>query len=116
MGEDMFKLVDAKVKSAMTRELNTGVHAVKVMIPTGKKRKGVDDSALDEEGAEEALGDGKQEAEQDEKSDDEVGGSLIKMKKAKAKAKGRAGGESVASGDSSQVPQAKGRAKGKAKA
>eukprot|EP00913_Durusdinium_trenchii_P030469 g28540.t1 len=30
----MFKQVDAKVKSALTRELNTGKHAVKVVLPS----------------------------------------------------------------------------------
>lgn len=94
-GADRFKEVDAKVKAAMTREFNTGGHAVKVVIPTaGKKRKS---SAMEENPDE--IGDDtekdKVKAEpEDEKdgSDDEAGtSSLIKIRKnAKAKAKPKA--------------------------
>merc|ERR1712187_1091755 len=38
--EDEFKLVDPKIKAALTRELNQGVHAMRVVLPAAKKRKG----------------------------------------------------------------------------
>merc|ERR1712176_1444967 len=81
--EDLFKVVDPKVKAAMTREFNSGCHAVKVMLPKSNKRKagsaaldtpdGLDDG---EDGAEDAGA----TAEQDEDDDDDAGGSMVKVK------------------------------------
>eukprot|EP00931_Biecheleriopsis_adriatica_P089853 TRINITY_DN63928_c0_g1_i1.p1 TRINITY_DN63928_c0_g1~~TRINITY_DN63928_c0_g1_i1.p1 ORF type:complete len:775 (-),score=197.00 TRINITY_DN63928_c0_g1_i1:108-2186(-) len=112
-GDDLFKAVDPKVKAAMTREFNTGGHAIKVVIPSGgKKRKA---SAAEENPDE--LGDDvekdkvKEEPEEDEEKDDDEGAtsSLIKIKgAAKAKAKAKAKAEAKA--------KAKGEAKSKAKA
>merc|ERR1712139_420368 len=39
--DDSFKLVDSKVKAAMTRELNSGHHAPRVVLPAAKKKRGV---------------------------------------------------------------------------
>jgi len=105
--EDLFKLVDPKVKAAMTREFNSGCHAVKVMLPKSNKRKassaaldtpdGLDD---DEDGAEAAGATAEQAADDD---DDEAGGSMVKVKgKAKSKAKGKA--KAKAEGDSRGSP------------
>merc|ERR1719433_46175 len=104
--EDLFKVVDPKVKAAMTREFNSGCHAVKVVLPKGNKRKagsaaldapdGLDD---DEDGAEGAGA----TVEQDEDDDGDAGGSLVKVKgKAKSKAKGKA--KAKAEGDSRSSP------------
>merc|ERR1712217_987355 len=37
--DDLFKIVDPKVKAAMTREFNNGSHAMKVVLPSKGKRK-----------------------------------------------------------------------------
>lgn len=108
--EDLFKTVDSKVKAAMTREFNSGSHAMKVVLPQGKKRKAeaaMPEDMEDDEGA-------APEEEEAEGSDDDAGGSLIKQKKpkAKGKAKAKAGGDGGPEGS----PKAKGKAKGKAKA
>lgn len=115
--EDRFKEVDSKVKAAMTRELNTGGHAVKVVIPSaGKKRKA---SAVEENPDE--VGDDvekdkvKAEAEEEKDGSDDDGAansSLIKIGKgAKAKAKPKAKSKAEIS-----VPKADSKPKSKAKA
>lgn len=122
--EDEFKLVDAKVKSAFTRELNSGNHIAKVALPQSKKRKtgggsgeglNPDDPEAEEEAAAAA------EAEPDEKadSDDELGGMVkVRKPKGKAKAKSKAKGDDDAEGSPSgkAKAKAKGRSKAKAKA
>jgi len=98
-GEDLFKQVDSKVKAAMTRECNSGSHAVKVLIPSTKRRK-VNEGTGQEEGedGEEAPKE-EQDTQEGEESEDDAGASaLIKVKgKAKAKAKAKSRGKSKAS-------------------
>merc|ERR1719446_2027788 len=38
--DDLFKVVDPKVKAAMTREFNSGAHGVKVALPSRKRKAG----------------------------------------------------------------------------
>merc|ERR1719460_3344797 len=38
--DDLFKMVDPKVKAAMTREFNSGAHGVKVALPSKKRKVG----------------------------------------------------------------------------
>jgi replication factor C subunit 1 len=100
--EDKFKLVDSKVKASMTRELNQGNHAAKVVLPSKKRKIGGGDEAADPDGED----DDKVKAmdadeEEDAKSDEDGGGgSLVKAKKgkgaAKAKAKGKSRGKAKA--------------------
>jgi len=111
--EDLFKIVDPKVKAAMTREFNSGCHAVKVMLPKGNKRKagsaamdapdGLDE---DEDGGEGAGA----TAEQAEDDDGDAGGGLVKVKgKPKSKAKGKAKGK--AEGSPAKAKASRGRNK-----
>lgn len=122
-GDDLFKLVDAKVKSALTRELNTGSgHAAKVMIPSKKRKTGTQDfgeDGEDEEGERDVV---KAEAEpkagSDGEDDDGNASSLLKVKKAKAKGKAKAKattGDGSQSQGSTATPKAKARGKAKAK-
>eukprot|EP00931_Biecheleriopsis_adriatica_P086646 TRINITY_DN61268_c0_g1_i1.p1 TRINITY_DN61268_c0_g1~~TRINITY_DN61268_c0_g1_i1.p1 ORF type:complete len:877 (+),score=205.35 TRINITY_DN61268_c0_g1_i1:136-2631(+) len=98
-GEDLFKQVDSKVKAAMTREFNSGAHAVKVLLPS-KRRRATD--------SQEGLGNGEGEEGEEinrepeagdvEGSDDEGVAALIKVKGAKsssAKAKAKAKSKSA---------------------
>eukprot|EP00929_Paragymnodinium_shiwhaense_P094966 TRINITY_DN5588_c0_g1_i1.p1 TRINITY_DN5588_c0_g1~~TRINITY_DN5588_c0_g1_i1.p1 ORF type:complete len:543 (-),score=185.83 TRINITY_DN5588_c0_g1_i1:397-2025(-) len=105
-GEDAFKAVDPKVKAALTREMNTGGHAVRVVLPATKKRKG---GPIVPEGDD--LGEGDEiegaaekappaENEGEAKSDDEQLGGLVK--KAKAKKKSSASGKAKAKGKASR--------------
>lgn len=118
-GEDLFKGLDPRVKSAMTRESNNGVHAVKVMVPSGgKKRKAtaeehINPDELDEETAEELEA-------RAESEDDTLGSALIKVKgKPKAKAKGKAKAAKVAGakddGDIAGTPTPKSKGRGNAR-
>jgi len=114
--DDLFKLVDPKVKAAMTKELNTGGHAVKVALPMGKKRKAggdADEGNPDEEG-DEGNKDDEGEGDGNDSDDDKMGGGLIKMK-TKAKAKGKAKAKNDLDIESSP-PVIRGRGKAKAKA
>jgi len=116
-GDDLFKIVDSKVKAGLTRELNTGGHAVKVMLPASKKRKveaNMEDMGDEgEEGTPEAE---QQENDKEKESDDEGGGSLIKVK-GKSKAKAKAKNKSKADDDGlAPAAKSRGRAKGKSKA
>lgn len=89
--DDLFKVVDAKVKAAMTREFNSGAHGVKVALPT-KKRKAGSASAEDINPDGPVDDDDKVEevpANDAESDDDGAGASFVKVK-AKAKAKGKA--------------------------
>jgi len=90
-GQDLFKTVDSKVKAALTREFNAGGHAMKVMLPTGsKKRKVAAEGGNPDEFDEDVEKDKAAEADEEaEKSDDDAGGMLLKPK-GKAKAKGKA--------------------------
>lgn len=108
--EDLFKLVDPKVKAAMTREMNSGSHAPKVMIPTKKGRK-VAEAENPAEGMEDddaEIGTQKLEDEAAE-SDDDVG-TLVKVKtktkaKGKAKAKAKAEGADAAAKAKNRKPR-----------
>lgn len=120
--DDLFKNVDPKIKSAMTREFNTGCHAVRVVIPRGKKRKGMDENP-DEIGDDVETDKVKIDEEEDAAGDsgdekDTAASSLVKIKgAAKAKAKGKAKARAASSSelDPSPSPAAKGKAKAKAK-
>eukprot|EP00927_Polykrikos_kofoidii_P025070 TRINITY_DN22610_c0_g1_i1.p1 TRINITY_DN22610_c0_g1~~TRINITY_DN22610_c0_g1_i1.p1 ORF type:complete len:887 (+),score=159.86 TRINITY_DN22610_c0_g1_i1:72-2732(+) len=94
-GEDEFKLVDPKVKAALTRELNTGVHALRVVLPTSRKRRAVvpegdelgeaDNPTSSQKGVSDIGADGGAESDA-AKSDDEAGlGGLVRKPKARRK-------------------------------
>uniref|UniRef100_A0A7S1PNU6 AAA+ ATPase domain-containing protein n=1 Tax=Alexandrium catenella TaxID=2925 RepID=A0A7S1PNU6_ALECA len=115
--DDLFKLVDPKVKAAMTREFNSGHHVMKVVLPKGKRKAAALDTAEDpdEEGETAPAG------EEGEKEEEGETDGLIKIKgkpkgKAKGKAKAKAMADSPKGGESSPAPKAKGKARGKAKA
>eukprot|EP00930_Biecheleria_cincta_P057818 TRINITY_DN43691_c0_g1_i1.p1 TRINITY_DN43691_c0_g1~~TRINITY_DN43691_c0_g1_i1.p1 ORF type:complete len:802 (+),score=151.20 TRINITY_DN43691_c0_g1_i1:104-2509(+) len=123
-GDDLFKLVDPKIKSAMTREFNTGCHAVRVVIPKGKKRKGMEDNPddIDDDVEKDRVKADEEEEVVDGSGDEkDAASSLVKIKNsAKAKAKGKAKARSASSSqlegvDPSPSPTAKGKAKAKAK-
>uniref|UniRef100_A0A7S4SUN7 Replication factor C subunit 1 n=1 Tax=Alexandrium monilatum TaxID=311494 RepID=A0A7S4SUN7_9DINO len=99
--DDLFKIVDPKVKAAMTREFNSGNHAMKVVLPSKGKRKAAAVEApegFEEDDAAPEDPEAGKEAEDDGDAD-----GLIKVKgKPKAKAKGKAKGK------------ARGKAKGRA--
>mmetsp|Transcript_9555 Transcript_9555/g.21892 ORF Transcript_9555/g.21892 Transcript_9555/m.21892 type:complete len:816 (-) Transcript_9555:75-2522(-) len=95
--EDEFKLIEPKIKAAMTREFNNGVHAVKVVLPTSKKRKLAipegDDIGEDGDDVVATADPPKEEEEEEEGGDS--GGALVKQVKgkrgaAKSKAKAKA--------------------------
>jgi len=92
-GEDLFKGVDQKIKAAMTRELNSGSHAVKIVIPTKKRKAGEKDSvnpdSFEEDDHLDTAADDGLKA-QEEQSDDDVAGTMIKKGKVKPKAKANA--------------------------
>merc|ERR1740121_2139068 len=115
-GEDLFKAVDSKVKAAVTREFNSGSHAMKVVVPKGKKRRAATDVDELAEGPDADEDGGAPPADGDEDSGDDVAASgLTKAKgKAKAKAKAAAGGGADVAPDAA-APRAKGRAKAKAR-
>lgn len=102
--EDKFKLIDSKIKSAMTRELNQGNHAAKVVLPSKKRRTGGGDEAIDPDDEDDdkvkAINADEEEDDKDAKSDEDAGGNLVKAKKgkgaAKAKAKARGRGKAKA--------------------
>lgn len=114
--EDLFKMVDPKVKAAMTRELNNGGHAMKVLLPSGGKRKRAE-GFDDHEGAEEDGEDNRQEEEPARASGDEDEGGtscLVKVKaKATAKSKGKAktAAPEVVEGDPERKAKARKRSK-----
>lgn len=95
-GEDAFKLVDPKIKAAMTRELNTGSHAVRVYLPQVKRKRASapEGDDLGEEGERDVVKiDEEDEAEEKRKEADDADlGGLVKRAKTKrvAKAKGKA--------------------------
>merc|ERR1712216_599353 len=118
-GEEGFKLVDSKVKAAMTRELNSGGgHAVRVAPPT-KKRKGSapEGDDMGEEGDMDAGAKKRRLGELDDVDDaplddgeanheDVQLGGLLKQKVAKASAKssgksGKRNHAEIAAGSSS---------------
>lgn len=122
-GDDLFKLIDPKVKAAMTRELNSGGHAVKVVIPSaGKKRKlGAAEEANPDEIDDDAEHDKEPEGGDpgDASDEGEPAGGLLKIKGgAKAKAKGKAKAKAKAAEETPAVraPKATGKAKAKGKA
>mmetsp|Transcript_45214 Transcript_45214/g.105447 ORF Transcript_45214/g.105447 Transcript_45214/m.105447 type:complete len:798 (-) Transcript_45214:101-2494(-) len=119
--EDLFKLVDPKVKTAMTREFNTGSgHAVKVIIPSGgKKRKATEENPDEMDGDEEkdkVKAEPEEEANNASEEEGDGPSSLVKVKKAKAKAKAKAKVEDVSPKKVDATPKAKGKAKAKVKA
>eukprot|EP00927_Polykrikos_kofoidii_P029760 TRINITY_DN25672_c0_g1_i1.p1 TRINITY_DN25672_c0_g1~~TRINITY_DN25672_c0_g1_i1.p1 ORF type:complete len:935 (-),score=184.64 TRINITY_DN25672_c0_g1_i1:525-3281(-) len=92
-GDDMFKQVDPRVKASVTREMNSGSHAPRVVIPAGKRRKVDVPEDMDEEEMDREPVAAEEADAQDDKSDDDGGGALVKVKKkgnAKGKAKGKA--------------------------
>eukprot|EP00405_Crypthecodinium_cohnii_P045267 CAMPEP_0206579160 /NCGR_PEP_ID=MMETSP0325_2-20121206/32390_1 /ASSEMBLY_ACC=CAM_ASM_000347 /TAXON_ID=2866 /ORGANISM="Crypthecodinium cohnii, Strain Seligo" /LENGTH=922 /DNA_ID=CAMNT_0054084931 /DNA_START=50 /DNA_END=2818 /DNA_ORIENTATION=+ len=120
--KNLFVSLDPKVKAAMTREFNSGSHAMKVVLPSAKRRRtdgpsqaqDIDGAEVDEEEAVAVAGDSDAEG-----SDDGELGSLVKVKgkaKAKGKAKGKAKADSSSAATSSSQPKAKGKGKAKAKA
>lgn len=100
--DDLFKVVEPKMKSALTREFNSGAHGVRVALPT-KKRK----AAAADDGNPDDFGDDdeKDVAPVEDKSDEEedAGGSSFVKVKGKAKAKGKA----EAKGKAASKPRAK---------
>lgn len=83
--QDLFKQVDAKVKAALTRELNSGRHAVRVL-PTAKRRRHAEDTG----------GDDMEDREVEASDEEDAADALVKVKsqakaKAKAKTKGKSG-------------------------
>jgi len=109
-GQDLFKSIDSKVKAGLTRELNSGSHACKIMLPTSKRRRAVaggggPDGFEDDEQDDEVPMDA-----QDGSDNDMAGNALIKQK-SKAKSKTKAKAENRDS--TSTKPKA--RAKGKSK-
>lgn len=119
--EDMFKMVDSKIKAALTREFNAGGHAMRVALPTGKKsRKAAESENPDGEGGE--MDEGERPAVEDEadgeESDDNMAGGLIKVKgkaKGKAKAKSKAQSPSKIDEGHASMPDAAPKAKAKAR-
>ena len=104
--EDLFKLVDPKVKAAMTREFNTGGRAVKVMLPSGGKKRRAPEENPDDVGDDAEVD--KVTGEADKEGDDEGTGGfggLIKIKKA-PKAKAKAKGKAARTSASQAAPQA----------
>jgi len=117
---DRFKEVDTKVKAAMTREFNTGGHAVKVVIPSaGKKRKASAEENPDEVGDDVEKDKVKAEPEEEKDSDDDAANStLIKIGKggkAKAKAKAKSKAETSSKGEVKPKSKAKAEAAPKTK-
>ncbi|CAK0811389.1 unnamed protein product [Prorocentrum cordatum] len=110
-----------RVKAAITREFNSGSHAMRVVVPKGKKRRAAADPD-DPDGPDADEDAGPPPADGDEDSGDDAAASgLIKVKgKAKAKAKGKAKAKASAGGAADEAagaaaPKAKGRAKAKAR-
>jgi replication factor C subunit 1 len=116
--EDLFKVVEPRVKAAMTREFNSGAHGNKVALPSRKRKAG---GANAEDVNPDELGDddfNEKEAEEpaEEGSDDDTGGAFIKVK-GKPKSKGKAKAKADSSSQDTQVaPKAKARGRAKAKA
>mmetsp|Transcript_28686 Transcript_28686/g.52242 ORF Transcript_28686/g.52242 Transcript_28686/m.52242 type:complete len:845 (-) Transcript_28686:94-2628(-) len=104
--EDEFKLIEPKIKAAMTREFNNGVHAVKVVLPASKKRKvavpeGDDLGDEGDDGAPAVI----PPKEEDEEEAGETGGVLVKQVKGKrGAAKAKAKGKAAASSPAKQAP------------
>jgi hypothetical protein len=108
-GQDLFKSIDSKVKAGLTRELNSGSHACKIMLPTSKRRRASTDGGGPDGFEEEQDGEAPVDA-QDGSDDDMTGNALIKQKsRAKSKAKAKA-----ETGDGTST-KPKARAKGKSK-
>merc|ERR1712039_302981 len=102
--EDLFQQVDAQVKSAMTREFNSGNHAMRVVLPSKGKRKAAAldaDPDLIGEGEKVDAGANKEDEENEGEEEDTGSGALIKIK-AKAKAKGKAKSKAEASSSQSR--------------
>jgi len=121
-GEEDFKLVDPKVKAAMTREMNSGNHAVKVVLPAAKKRRASvpEGDDLGDEADKDAPPAKDEGAEKDGEDDATIGG-LVRKAKAKrgAAAKSAAGPGAKAKAKAGAAPagaQAKGKDGARAKA
>jgi len=109
-GQDLFKSIDSKVKAGLTRELNSGNHACKIMLPTSKRRRASTDGG-GPDGFEDEEQDGEVPMDAQEKSDDDMAGNPLIKQKSKAKSKAKAKAES---GDGT-LTKSKARAKGKSK-
>jgi len=111
--DDLFKLVDPRVKAAMTKEFNNGSHMSKVHLGTKGKRKNgtaTEDFDPDDPDADpDALPE--EDAKLEESDDDVTTNGLIKKAKAKAKGKAKAKAD-----PSPKEPKAKAKPRGKAKA
>nr|QDO16432.1 replication factor C subunit 1 [Crypthecodinium cohnii] len=87
-GEDEYKLLDTKLKAAMTREMNRGSHAVRVFLPPVKRRRGVyfpeGDEGLGEDAEESKEAPAEEEAKEKDKEEDVLGGLVRKAKPAKS--------------------------------
>jgi hypothetical protein len=121
--EEEFKLVDSKIKAAMTREMNSGVHPVKVVLPGSKKRKASVPEA-DDMGAEDEADAASSKKQRTDEVDGEIepdaeevsAGGLLKQKKARANAKASSRDAAAALNDITAVSAAaKAKAKAKAK-
>lgn len=116
---DEFKLVDPKVKAAMTREMNSGGHAVKVVLPASKKRRvavpegdDIGDEAEKDAPAKEGEEGDDAEGAKGTGDDDSIVGGLVR--RAKAKAKRAASSSTAASKPAKREPEkARGKAAGK---
>jgi len=109
-GQDLFKSIDPKVKASLTRELNSGGHACKIMLPTSKRRR-ASTGGGGPEGFEDDEEDGEVPMDAQDGSDDETAGNALIKQKGKAKSKAKAKAES-GNGTSTKL---KARAKGKSK-
>jgi len=109
-GQDLFKSIDSKVKAGLTRELNSGSHACKIMLPTSKRRRASTDGG-GPDGFEDEEQDGEVPMDALDRSDDDMVGNALIKQKSKAKSKAKAKAES---GDGI-VTKPKARAKGKSK-
>jgi len=109
-GQDLFKSIDSKVKAGLTRELNSGSHACKIMLPTSKRRRANTDGG-GPDGFEEEEQDGEAPVDAQDGSDDDMTGNALIKQKSKAKSKAKAKAET---GDGTST-KPKARAKGKSK-
>ena len=122
-GEDLFKMVDPKVKAAMTREFNGGGHAMRVVLPASKRRK-AEPEVVDPDEIDDGEVENHDDLDGEHEDDADMSSDLIKAKgkanaKDKAKAKAKAAGASASAADTEVSPgpaaKAKGKAKGKAR-
>mmetsp|Transcript_51976 Transcript_51976/g.96173 ORF Transcript_51976/g.96173 Transcript_51976/m.96173 type:complete len:892 (-) Transcript_51976:2-2677(-) len=105
--EDAFKMVDSRVKAALTREFTTA-HAPKVVIPKRKQRREAADT-LGPDDVEEDRVDSDDNAKDGASSDDDAGGALVKQKQQR---RGRGSGRGGASSAEATPTGGRGRGSG----